>query len=76
MDVLDFLFMRIIAFLLGLFFLAFGVLYLYDDFAKGITIHGISKFGVSATGWGLIILFVVIKRQINRKNITSTTNYD
>ena len=68
-DVLGYLFVRVIAFILGLFFLAFGALYLYDDFSRGITIHGLSKFGIAATVWGLIILFVVIKKQLNQKTL-------
>jgi hypothetical protein len=34
-----------------------------DDFNRGIKTYGLSKFGVAATSWGLIVLFVVIRKQ-------------
>jgi hypothetical protein len=67
-DILDYFLVRLIAIIYGLFLFSFGCLYLYGDIVRGVEIFSLSKFGVSATGVGAIIIFSVVKKQIEKMN--------
>jgi hypothetical protein len=63
-NLLEYGFARLLGFLLGVFLCSFGASYLYDSWHRGIETNNISKFGVATTGWGIIVLIAVIRKQL------------
>jgi hypothetical protein len=66
-EVTDYLILRLIIFIVGILFLFIGLSYMYDG---GLEYS--YKFTLASTGWGVIILVYVIKKQMqiykNNKN--------
>jgi hypothetical protein len=68
-DIFDYLIMRLAGGLLGIVLLEIGSFIIYGELRKGVKIPALSIVPILSISLGIMLLYLVIKKQIQQQNI-------